>query len=83
MARRKSDRRKRAWLTVSIDPAVSAAAFRDPGTNKSRVVQVALSLHQREALCRQIEEFCAEPGASDIRDAERALPAQRDVLDRD
>jgi hypothetical protein len=70
-------------LSVSIDPALYSEIFGDESVNKSRVVQEALALYRREALRREIERFCATPDASDIQDAERALPAQREALDRD
>lgn len=37
----------------------------------------------RETLRREIEQFCGMPDASDLEDAARALPAQRETLDRD
>lgn len=36
----------------------------------------------RETLRRAIEKFCGMPDASDVEDAARALPAQRETLDR-
>ena len=82
MARKRAARRQ-VRLTVSIDPAIYGDVFRDPTINKSRVVQEALTLYRREALRREIEKFCAVPDASDLEDARRALPAQREALDRD
>ena len=70
-------------LTVSIDPAVYREVSPDGSVNKSRLVQEALTLHRRETLRREMEEFCAIPDASDLDDARRALPAQREALDRD
>jgi hypothetical protein len=37
----------------------------------------------RETLRRQIETFCGMLDASELEDAARALPAQRETLDRD
>ena len=81
--KKKKDGRKQVRLTVSIDPGVYAEVFRSADINKSRLVQEALTLYRRETLRRQIEEFCAIPDPSDRRDAERALQAQREALDRD
>lgn len=47
------------------------------------IVWGALTLRRRDALCREIEKFCAIPDATDLDDAWRALPAQREVLDHD
>lgn len=82
MARKKALKRH-VRLTVSIDPTLYGEVFRDESVNKSRVVQEALALYRRETLRREIEKFCATPDASDVRDAEGALPAQREALDRD
>ena len=79
----KTRARRQVRLTVSIDPTSYAEVFRDGTINKSRVVQEALSLYRSEVLRRDIEKFCATPDASDRRDAARALPAQREALDRD
>jgi len=79
----KKGAKRRARLTVSIDPVVYREVFPDGSVNKSRVVQEALTLYRREALRREIEKFCATPDASDLKDARRALPAQREALDRD
>ena len=82
MARKKAPKRQ-VRLTVSIDPAIYAEVFRGEETNKSRVVQEALALYRRDMLRREIEAFCATPDPSDREDAARALPAQRETLDRD
>lgn len=82
MAGKKGTKRQ-VRLTVSIDPAIYREVFRDEGMNKSRVVQEALDLYRRESLRREIERFCATPDPSDLRDAERALSAQREAMDRD
>jgi hypothetical protein len=47
------------------------------------IVPGALSLRRRNALRRETEKFCTMPDASDLVDARRALPAQREALDRD
>ena len=80
---RKKGMKRQVRLTVSIDPAIYSEVFPDETMNKSRVVQEALALYRRDALRREIERFCATPDASNVRDAERALPAQREALDRD
>ncbi len=82
MARKRAAKRQ-VRMTVSIDPGIYGDVFRDPSINKSRVVQEALTLYRREALRREVERFCATPDASDRQDAARALPAQREALDRD
>lgn len=48
-----------------------------------RIVRGALSLHGPDALRREIQKFCAIPDATDLEDAQRALPAQQEVLGRD
>jgi len=78
----KKGAKRQVRLTVSIDPAIYGEVFHDPSVNKSRVVQEALTLYRRETLRREIEKFCAAPDASDLQDAERALPAQREALGR-
>ncbi len=82
MARKKGMKRQ-VRLSVSIDPALYSEVFGDASVNKSRVVQEALALYRRDALRREIERFCATPDPTDVQDAERALPAQRETLDRD
>lgn len=82
MARKRAPKRQ-VRLTVSIDPTIYSEVFHDAAMNKSRVVQEALALYRREALRREIEKFCATADASDLRDAARALPAQREALGRD
>lgn len=74
--------KRQVRFTVSIDPAVYNEVFANRSVNRDRVVQEALSLYRREALRRAIEEFCAEPDPSGLQDAQRALPAQREALDR-
>ncbi len=75
--------KRRVRLTVSLSPTVFREAFPKGMINRSRVVQETLPLHRRETFRRGTEKFCATPDESDREDARRALPAQRETLDRD
>ena len=79
----KPSRKQRLRPTVSIDPTGCREALPDAAVKNRRIVRRALTLHPRDGLHREIERFCAMPDATDLDDARRALPAQREALGHD